>query len=431
MSETLPLDTESLYQLYRAHPLVETDTRRPVPGGLFFALKGPRFDGNRFAEQSLDQGAAYAVIDDPALKTDPRMILVDDVLGALQALARHHRDQLHIPVIAITGSNGKTTTKELTRAVLSRKYTAYATEGNLNNHIGVPLTLLKIRPETRIAVIEMGANHQGEIASYCRIARPTHGIITNVGKAHLEGFGGPEGVKKGKGELFDHLRAEGGTAFACADFEYFRGMSRGIREVVWYGTAPEEAFRGEVIRSHPYLELHSSFAGLLRTRLAGAFNIYNVLAALSIGAYFGVEPGEAAAAVEAYTPDNARSQLVSLGSNTVILDAYNANPSSMQAAIEHFAGSPAADKVLMLGAMMELGPESVAEHEKLLRLVGRYSWKKVVLVGGDFAKVSLPDGVLYFPDAEAAAGWLQAQSFAGAEILVKGSRSVGMEKVLL
>lgn len=422
------MDTESLYRLYLEHPSIETDTRKLTPGQLFFALKGPHFNGNLFAAKSLEMGAAYAVIDEKAYLSGDRMILVDDVLRSLQDLARHHRDTFDIPFIAVTGSNGKTTTKELIRAVLATRYTTYATEGNLNNHIGIPLTLLKIHRNVAMAVIEMGANHQREIAGYCKIVNPTHGIITNVGKAHLEGFGGIEGVRKGKGELFDHLRANGGTAFACRDFDYFAEMTTGLKQVIWYGTGKQEHQAARIIRSHPFLELDSSFAGILQTHLVGDYNLYNVLGAVTIGEYFGVDRQKTADAIAAYTPNNARSQLVQRGSNTIILDAYNANPSSMQAAIENFAAAPEHSKVLMLGAMMELGPESPGEHQKLIELIEKYRWKAVVLVGGDFVNTS--HRYQYFPNAETAGKWLAGQGFQDTSILIKGSRSMAMEKVL-
>lgn len=422
------MDLTSLYNLYLKHPSIQTDTRKLVPGDLFFALKGPHFDGHLFAAKSLELGAAYAVIDEEAYRSDERMILVDDVLGTLQQLARHHRDQFRIPFIAITGSNGKTTTKELLRAVLSTTYTTYATEGNLNNHIGIPLTLLKIRPDVQMAVIEMGANHQQEIAGYCKIVNPTHGLITNIGKAHLEGFGGLEGVRKGKGELFDHLRSTGGTAFACADFDYFRDMTAGIREVIWYGSGPGNFARARVIGSFPFLELEADHAGVVSTQLVGDYNLYNVLAALTMGAYFKVSAQKAGDAIAAYRPSNARSQLLRMGTNTVVLDAYNANPSSMKAAIENFAASPGGKKVLLLGAMMELGPESIHEHQKLVDLIGHYDWEKVVLVGGDFARIQHP--YLFLADAEAAKKWVESQHFDDASLLIKGSRSITMEKIL-
>ena len=419
---------DSLYALYLGHPSVQTDTRKLRPGDLFFALKGPHFNGNRFASESLEAGASFAVVDEAPGTPDDRIIVVDDVLQTLQALARHHRDQFQIPFLAITGSNGKTTTKELVTAVLRTRYRTYATEGNLNNHIGIPLTLLKIGRDAEMAVVEMGANHQGEIASYCRIVNPTHGLITNIGKAHLEGFGGVEGVKKGKGELFDHLRAHGGTAFACGDFGYFHEMTRGIREVIWYGSGEGNDTRGDVINTSPFLIMLTSFAGVVRTQLVGEYNRDNVLAAVAVGEHFATGEAETVKAIEDYRPTNARSQLIHRGTNTFILDAYNANPSSMQAAIENFAHGGVANKVLMLGAMMELGPDSLEEHRRMVEMISLYPWKNVVLVGGDFARVKHP--YLYFPDAVSAGRWLQSQHFADTQFLVKGSRAVAMEKVL-
>lgn len=420
--------TEALYALYREHPLVQTDSRQLREGCLFFALKGPHFNGNAYAAEALRKGAACAVIDEPAYQTDERMLLVDDVLGSLQALAEYHRRQLSIPVLAITGSNGKTTTKELCREVLSRKFRVYATEGNLNNHIGIPLTLLRIRPETELAIIEMGANHQREIASYCRIAHPTHGLITNCGKAHLEGFGGIEGVRKGKGELFDYLREHEGMAFICSDFEYFQPMSRNIPRVFWYGTTGHPDLTGSILDARHFLDVDCSYSGPIHSHLVGAYNIYNILAALAVGCFFKVDGQQARQAVEAYQPTNQRSQFLKMGPYDVILDAYNANPSSMKAAIENFAEMEVSDKVLMLGAMMELGEDSRAEHQELLRIIGRYPWKSVLLVGGDF--VGLEHPYAYVPDSQAAAAWLRNQSWPHATLLIKGSRSMRMERIL-
>lgn len=421
------MNTPDLYRIYLRHPSVETDTRKLKQGDLFFALRGPHFNGNAFAARALEAGASFAVIDEEACRTDDRMLLVEDALASLQQLAAYHRDRFDIPFIAITGSNGKTTTKELTRDVLATTYVTYATEGNLNNHIGIPLTLLRIKADVEMAVIEMGANHQHEIEAYCRIVRPTHGLITNAGKAHLEGFGGVEGVRKGKGELFDHLRATGGTAFVCADFDYFRGMSHDIRRIIWYGTGPENDVNGSVKGIDPFLSVETSYTGEINTKLIGDYNLYNILAAVAIGKHFGVQTERVRQALSSYQPGNSRSQFMRSGENAFILDAYNANPSSMQAAITNFAASTASHKVLMLGAMMELGDESLTEHERLVDLIGRYSWDKVVLVGGDFGRIRHP--YLYLPDAAAAREWLEQQGLRGATILVKGSRLMAMEKI--
>lgn len=421
---------EDLYPYYLRHPSVQTDTRKLKAGDIFFALKGENFNGNRFAGNAIEAGAAYAVIDEKEFEIPGKTLLVPDVLTALQQLARHHRQQFNIPVLAITGSNGKTTTKELAHAVLSSQFITYTTEGNLNNHIGIPLTLLRIRPDAEIAIVEMGANHQKEIESYCRYTLPTHGLITNCGKAHLEGFGGIEGVRKGKGELFDFLREAQGTAFIMADYDYLHEMSKGIPQVITYGTEHAQT-TGTVKASSPFLSVEmsgGSVNGLLNTQLVGDYNLPNVLAAVSVGAFFGVPEEKIRKAVASYTPGNSRSQLVKAGTNTVILDAYNANPSSMKLAIENFARAEGKKKILLLGAMAELGTESLQEHRELVELIGQYRWENVVLVGGDFLRVGHP--YLSFANADEAAAWIRAENPRHSVLLVKGSRSMQMEKLL-
>ncbi len=479
----------SLYQLYLQHPSVQTDTRKLKGGDLFFALKGPNFNGNQFALNALKQGAAYAVIDEATAATtsaapegssdlSKRLILVDDALATLQALALHHRQQFDIPFIAITGSNGKTTTKELVYAVLASKYSTYTTVGNLNNHIGVPLTLLSIKKDAQFAVIEMGANHQKEIESYCRYTLPTHGIITNAGKAHLEGFGGPEGVKKGKGELYTFLREHDGTAFVMWDYEYLREMSKGIPHILRYGTADADLIgivesdgagdpvtlkngaadsTSENAGSQPgsdgktnassgdsFLRVRitkGAATGTITTQLVGDYNLPNVLVAVAIGKFFGVADESIRLSIEGYTPSNSRSQLIQQESNHIILDAYNANPSSMKAAIENFArlngpasggagkaGTGTGKKVLILGAMAELGEESLEEHRQIVELIGKYPWQQVVLVGGDFLKITHP--YLSFQNSREAGEWLRQAGFTDTWLLIKGSRSTKMEEVL-
>lgn len=420
---------DQLYALYRKHPSVQTDTRKLAPGDLYFALKGPNFNGNAFAQNALDMGAAYAVIDEAQYEVEGRTVLVDDVLTTLQALARHHRRQFSIPFLAITGSNGKTTTKELIHAVLSSTHKTYTTEGNLNNHIGVPLTILKIRDDAEYAIIEMGANHQREIASYCTIAEPTHGLITNCGKAHLEGFGGVEGVRKGKGELFDYLRDNDGTAFIMADYPYLHDMSKGIKKIFTYGTGDAEVV-GHLAQSDPFLSVafDKGFDGEIETNLVGAYNLPNVLAAVAVGKFFSLYDEKIREAIQEYNPTNSRSQLVHKGSNKIILDAYNANPSSMKLAIENFARIHGDNKVLVLGAMAELGVESLQEHKGIVDEIGKAQWKEVLLVGGDFMRLNHPYRKL--ATAQEAGEWLKQQNLADAYLLVKGSRSTGMEKVL-
>lgn len=425
------VNIEQLYEIYREHPSVQTDTRKLKAGDLFFALKGLNFDGNAYAAAAIESGAALAVIDNAQYYTQPgKMMLVEDVLQTLQELAQYHRQQLHIPFVAITGTNGKTTTKELVNTVLSSTFKTVATVGNLNNHIGVPLTILSIPADTEIAVIEMGANHQLEIAAYCKIAMPTHGIITNIGKAHLEGFGGEEGVKKAKGELYDYLRTHNGTVFLFNEYDYLVTMSKGIPNIITYGNQ-EARYSGEVITGPAMLELKIDTKEgemHIRTQLVGAYNFPNAMAAYAVGRYFKIPAGVIKGAIQGYTPSNNRSQIIQKGSNTIVMDAYNANPSSMKAAIENFAGLKAEKKVLLLGGMMELGEDSVKEHQALINLLERNHWEAVVLVGGDFANVQHP--YLFLKNAEEARHWLEQRAFENAHLLIKGSRSVGMEKVI-
>ena len=423
------MDIAALYQLFLAHPLVTTDTRKLVPGSIYFALKGENFNGNRFALQALQQGAAYAIVDELIEVHDERIIQVENALHTLQELAGYHRRQFSIPFIAITGSNGKTTTKELVSAVLAAHFTTYTTQGNLNNHIGIPLTLLRVGKDAEMAVIEMGANHQQEIAGYCTYVQPTHGIITNCGKAHLEGFGGIEGVRKGKGELFDFLSGHDGTAFAFADYDYLQTMSLSVPHVVWYGTE-KGLIQGKEISSSPFLTIQTTGAIelTLNTQLVGSYNLPNVLCAVTVGYFFGVPPEKIQQAIENYAPTNSRSQWMSWHGNQVILDAYNANPSSMKLAIENFSRQPVERKILLLGAMKELGEESLAEHRALVNLIQSLQLKEVVLVGGDFGATEHP--FLFFNDADSAGRWLREQKLQGALLLVKGSRSLQMEKVL-
>lgn len=419
-----------LYKIYLQFPSIQTDTRKVQKGDLFFALKGPNFNGNLFALQALEKGAAYAVVDEAVEDITGRLIFVEDVLSTLQELARFHRETFTIPFIAITGSNGKTTTKELVSTVLSTHFKTATTEGNLNNHIGVPLTILKIKRDTEIAVIEMGANHQKEIESYCTYAEPTHGIIANCGKAHLEGFGGEAGVRKGKGELYDYVRAHDGMVFLFNDYTYLTEMSTGISTRVEYSTSYGDVV-GTIESSEPFLSV-KIVKGLepvtIHTQLVGDYNLPNVLCAVTVGVYFKVPQDKLVAALENYQPTNSRSQLMQLGSNHIILDAYNANPTSMKAAIENFAKMQVAKKILMLGGMMELGPESMQEHEGILELIRLFKWGAVVLVGGDFGKIK--QEFTYLNNSEEARNWFHQQRFENAYLLVKGSRSMQMEKII-
>jgi UDP-N-acetylmuramoyl-tripeptide--D-alanyl-D-alanine ligase len=418
---------EQLYEKYCAHPEVITDTRKLKVGGIYFALRGGNFDGNKFAAAAIAGGAAYAVIDDAQYAADERYIVVADVLETLQALARHHRRQCAVPVIAITGSNGKTTTKELVAAVLAAKYTTYATEGNLNNHIGVPLTLLRVKKDVEMVVVEMGANHQKEIAGYCKIAEPNYGLITNCGKAHIEGFGGEEGVRKGKGELYDYLRANDGIVFRNTDLDYLNAMSTGIASQVTYGTkeggctgVPEMdgVFLGVQVKTDEVTE-H------ITTQLVGVYNSANVMTAVAVGLHFGVPMPAIKKAIEEYVPDNSRSQWVQKGSNKLILDAYNANPTSMKAAIENFAATDLKNKVLWIGAMKEMGEAMQAEHQALVDLISSYAWQQVILVGDEFKTTMHP--YEWYADSKEAASEIMQKMPVHSAILIKGSRGSKME----
>jgi len=421
------LNITELYQLYLRHPSVQTDTRKLKEGDLYFALKGPNFNGNAFAQQALDAGAAYAVVDEIEYATDNSCIYVDDVLANLQALAKHHRQQFNIPFIAITGSNGKTTTKELVTIVLKTKYKTYSTYGNLNNHIGVPLTLLSLPVDAEMAVIEMGANHQKEIESYCTIALPTHGIITNCGKAHIEGFGGIEGVRKGKGELYDYLREHNGTVFRNTDLDYLKEMAAGIAQQVTYGSS-DATYIGKPLMDDVFLKvavLSSGAEATINTNLVGEYNFPNVMVAIAVGLHFGISIDEIKKAIAAYNPDNSRSQWLQAGSNRLILDAYNANPTSMRAAIINFAKADLPDKMLWLGGMKEMGEAEVQEHKELVALIKEYPWKDVILVGKEFNGIA--DGYKHYQTSAEAKVYIMANKPANASILVKGSRGSKME----
>lgn len=412
-----------LYEIFKQHPQVTTDSRNIPAGSIFFALRGATFDGNRFAADALEKGASYAVIDDPGVVADhpalcERLIVVEEVLATLQALAREHRRALGLPILAIAGSNGKTTTKELTAAVLSQKFGVYATRGNLNNHIGVPLTLLAMDAHTEFGIVEMGASAGGEIALLCTIAEPDFGLLTNIGHAHLEGFGGPEGIRRGKGELFDFLASHNGRAFIPQEDEVLKSMGQ----------------------ERPGLLVESYSRAIARNtenQLEGEYNRHNIAAALAVGRFFGVGEAEMRAAIAAYHPSNHRSQRTPTERNTLILDCYNANPSSMAAALGHFAGEPAqphARKVLILGDMCELGAWSQEEHAAVLRQALRMGNTEIHLVGNDFAeayRALQPAGVLHcHATCAELIDRLKADPIVDALILIKGSRSIGLEQLI-
>ena len=432
--------TEQLYQLFLQHPKVCTDTRHIISGSIFFALKGANFNANTFAEKALESGAAYAVIDDAAYRKSDRFILVDDVLTALQDLARHHRKQLTVPVIGLTGSNGKTTTKELINSVLSQQFKTYATKGNLNNHIGVPLTLLSISKEIEIAIVEMGANHQQEIAFLCGLAQPTHGLITNIGRAHLEGFGGPEGVRAGKGELFDWVEQHDGTIFVNHDDLVLEEMAfhRHFQKTVYYGKEGHCLVSGEILENVPLLKiqwwLNDVFASAqkqeLQTQLTGSYNLDNLLAAICIGTYFGLSPEQINKGIASYQPENNRSQIVQTKTNTLICDYYNANPSSMEAAVKNLDAITADKKILILGDMFELGEHSSPEHELIIKKANEITADQRIFIGKDFYQHHASFTGTFYASTDAAFMALKTVPITNATILVKGSRSMHLETLL-
>lgn len=419
---------EALHKLLLLHPKVSTDSRKIPENGIFFALKGPNFNGNAFAREALEKGAALAVVDEAAYAVGAGIILVEDVLQCLQELATYHREYCKTPVIALTGSNGKTTTKELIAGVLRRRYNTLATEGNLNNHIGVPLTLLRLRPDTEMAVVEMGANHQGEIGFLCSLARPDYGYITNFGKAHLEGFGGVEGVIKGKSEMYDYLTANGKTVFMNADDPIQRQRLAAYPHTVGFSTKDPTYYPITFFGARPFVELEAEGTRIL-TRLMGAYNFPNCAAATLIGHYFDVPVAEVREALEAYTPSNNRSQLLEKGSLRIILDAYNANPTSMSAALEHFRQLEAPKKIAILGDMFELGPEARSEHLAIGQLAETLGLDSLYLVGANFSATGLPEA--RYPDFETLKAELSEHPLEGpATVLIKGSRGMALERVL-
>lgn len=429
------MSIKDLYEIYKGFPQVVIDSRKVEKDCLFFALKGANFDGNEFAPEALEKGAAFAIIDNKKYKKDERCILTEDVLSTLQQLATFHRRQFSIPVIGLTGSNGKTTTKELLASVLDTQYNVHFTKGNFNNHIGVPLTLLAMKPETEIAVIEMGANHQGEIDLLSRIAEPTHGLITNIGKAHLEGFGGIEGVKKGKSELYRYLYDHGGTVFLNQDENFLQDLlPRGTKQIT-YGSDPAKspAFLFELIKEKPVLEVActrgAEEAFEVRTRLSGLYNYSNIITAMALGLYFKVPPGRIHHGISLYLPDNNRSQVLKKEGYELVLDAYNANPTSMLASLKNFISMEASGKIAILGEMLELGADAPQEHNAIGQLAKSANFENLLMVGKGFKPFARANEIRWFETAEEVKAWLSSVSLKGKTIFVKGSRGVGLEKI--
>lgn len=419
------MEMKDLYELFLQHPTITTDSRDVPEGSMFFALKGETFDGNAYAKAALEQGAAYAVIDEKeyAEEDNEHLLLVEDVLTTLQQLAKYHRVHLGTPIIGITGTNGKTTTKELIATVLKKKYNVLYTQGNFNNHIGVPKTLLQLTKEHDIAVIEMGANHPGEIKTLVEIVLPDFGIITNVGKAHLLGFGSFEGVIRTKGELYDFLRAIEGTVFINNENPHLLGISKGLK-LVKYGQTETDGLlvKGQLVECNPFLKFEWN-GGVVQTRLIGSYNLDNALAAACIGTYFEVPSNDICDALAEYTPSNNRSQLTITKANKLVVDAYNANPTSMKAALDNFRLIQADHKMCILGQMGELGDVSEEEHQKVIDLIGEGDFEQVWLVGDNFAKTRHPANYRLFANVEEVKTAISTQKPQGFLILIKGSNS--------
>lgn len=424
------MDIHKLYQKYRESGKVSTDTRQITPGSIFFALKGDKFNANEFAADALAKGASLAVVDEAKYAVDDRYFLSDNALETLQTLARYHRDQLKIPVVGLTGSNGKTTSKELLNAVLSKKYKTYATKGNLNNHIGVPLTILAIDDSIELAIVEMGANHVGEIALLCSIANPTHGFITNIGKAHIGTFGGFENIIRAKSELYQHLITANGQVFINSQNEILNNMAKRFAKPLFY-PANGDYYPCELLASDPFLRIKAENGDEITTQLVGSYNFENAAAALCIGKFFGVDEKQANQAVAEYAPGNMRSQIVKKGNNTIILDAYNANPSSMTAAIENLAAMKDGKKVAILGDMFELEQEAEAEHRAIGKLLKQKNFDRVYLCG-KLMKAAQQEfsPALLFEKKEDLITELKKNAITGSTILVKASRGIGLETVV-
>lgn len=428
---------EELYDLYLKHPIISTDTRKITSGNFFIALKGENFDANQFAGKALEDGAAYVLVDDASVVKDDRYILVDDTLHTLQLLATHHRQQLNIPFIGITGSNGKTTTKELLYSVLSQHFKTYATQGNLNNHIGVPLTILSITRETEMAIIEMGANHLKEIELLCSISRPTHGLITNVGKAHLEGFGSLEGVKKGKGELYAYLSENKGLAFVNHDNNNLVDMARdhGLTQIAYYGTGNDNYISGRLINSSPlniawrknYQEA-DALEHTVISNLTGKYNLENILAAVCVGSYFKLSAEEVNNGIADYLPENNRSQIKKTEKNLLICDYYNANPGSMTVALDNLTDIQAENKVLILGDMFELGNDAATEHKIIIDKALEVNANRRIFIGKEFYSQKNAKAEFYPNTAEAIEA-IRHNPIENSTILIKGSRGMKFETI--
>jgi UDP-N-acetylmuramoyl-tripeptide--D-alanyl-D-alanine ligase len=414
---------KALYEIFKTHSNISTDHRKVVPNCLFFALKGANFNGNKFSKDALKNGASFAIIDEKEYKTSEQFILVENVIETLQKLANHHRKQFNIPFIGITGTNGKTTTKEFINSVLSKKYKTTYTQGNLNNHIGVPLTILSIKKNCEIAIIEMGANHIGEINFSCNIAEPNYGIITNIGKAHIEGFGSIEGIKKTKNELYQFIQSKNGNLFVNNEDETLLELSKNIKKQT-YGNAKANCF-GKLISSTPSVKLNWNNK-LITSNLYGAYNYQNILAAICIGKYFNVASDDIKKAIEEYYPTNNRSQIIENNTNTIFLDAYNANPTSMNAAIDTFIENDSSNKLMILGDMLELGDTSIEEHQAIVNRIEKLKIN-TLFIGKEFNSINDKYNFTYLENVDKVIEWLKHSSLINHQILIKGSRGIRLE----
>lgn len=424
------MEIKELHKIYLKHNSVCTDTRKVTDNNLFFALKGENFNGNSFAKEALEKGAAFAVVDEQEVCLNEKYILVDDVLKTLQNLAKYHRHYLGIKIIALTGSNGKTTTKELINTVLKTNFKTIATSGNLNNHIGVPLTLLQMTKDTEIGIVEMGANHANEIAFLCELAQPNFGYITNFGKAHLEGFGSLEGVIKAKSELYDFLNATEGSIFINAADPIQLNIARSLNNVILFNASDEEALKIICEETNPFVRVNYNTISI-GSQLMGAYNFSNICAAIAIGSYFGISNENIKHAIENYSPDNNRSQILEIGSNTIILDAYNANPTSMLAALDNFSKIKGSSKIAILGDMFELGGEANKEHRSIAKFASELKLNEVYLVGQNFYETSNPtNGNRCFKSFDDLKTLLKSSVIKNQTILIKGSRGMALERVL-
>ncbi len=429
----MPENTEYLYKLFLKYPVICTDTRNIKENCIFFSLKGNNFNGNSFARQALDLGAAYAIIDEKKYNTDKRCILVRNSLTALQNLAKYHRQQMKTRIIGITGTNGKTTTKELIKNILSRKYNVTATSGNLNNHIGVPLTILSVDKNTEFAIVEMGASHAGEIKKLCSIAMPHFGIITNIGNAHIEGFKSFEGVIKAKNELYRFIYKNKGIVFVNNDNPILTKLSKNLNKIT-YGCSADAGLYGEMMEANPFVKLrvcrNKKESVIIKSNLIGSYNLENILAAACVGKYFRVNIKDIKSSVEKYIPQNNRSQFLKTSANRIIMDAYNANPTSMNAAIINFHQLDFPGKILIAGDMLELGKESINEHKKILSLIKKCNFEEVFLVGEWFSKIRQQSNYKTFHTSEEIMKWINKNPVTGKTILIKGSRGIMLEKIL-